>query len=113
MSQITMKISSYFEGLERGFSEVVYGGFWVFIFGGFFEISLRSCTMHWLCSGGYLPSFFRTFYWASTPLFFSTSRLGVRLEEGGGGRVGGHDGRGRLGLDSDGHSLDGGGMMRK
>ena len=40
------------------------------------------------------------------PLFFSTSRLGVGLEEGWGGSLQGDDGRRRLGLGGDGHSLD-------
>ena len=51
--------------------------------------------------GGLFP-FARTFYGASTPLFFSTSRLGLGLEEGGGGRGGGGDGRVGLGLVGDG-----------
>ena len=67
--------------------------------------------MHGVCLG--VIPFMRTFYGASTPLVFSTSRLGVRLEEGGEGRVGGDDGRGRSGLGGDGHSLDGCGTMGK
>ena len=50
--------------------------------------------------GGLFP-FERTFYGASTPLFFSTSQLGVDLEDGGGGRVGGDPGRVGSGLVGD------------
>ena len=60
--------------------------------------------------GGLFP-FVRIFYGASSPLFFSTSRLGVGSGEGMGGRVGGDDGRVGLGLVGDGHSLDGCGTM--
>ena len=60
--------------------------------------------------GGSFP-FVRTIYGASTSLFSSTSQLGVGLGDGGGGRVGGDDGRVGLGLDGDIHSLDGCGTM--
>ena len=48
----------------------------------------------------------RTFFGASTPLFFSTSRLGVGSGDDRGVRVGDDDGRVGSGLDGDGHSLD-------
>ena len=61
--------------------------------------------------GGIFP-FVRTFYGASSPLFFSTSRLGGVSGDGVGGSGEGDDGRDGLGLGSDGHRLDGCGTMR-
>ena len=55
--------------------------------------------------------FVRTFYGASTSLFFSTSRLGVGSGDDSGVGVGDDDGRVGLGLDGYGHSLDRFGTM--